>query len=134
MDLSVFNAGSLRQASHYRYFLPEPINHVFTWSDPAIGELLERASLKLGELNSFSRLVPDTGLFLSMHTSKEAVVSSRIEGTQTQIEEAFADADAVYPERREDWHEVQNYLAAMNSAIASLKSGEDSDVRIMRPA
>lgn len=122
MDLSVFSAGSLRQASHYRYFLPEPINHVFTWSDPAIGELLERASLKLGELNSFSRLVPDTGLFLSMHTSKEAVVSSRIEGTQTQIEEAFADAEAVYPERREDWHEVQNYLAAMNSAIASLKS------------
>jgi hypothetical protein len=107
LDISAFRAGTIRKASHYSYFLPESINHVFTWSDPAIGELLERASLKLGELNSFSRLVPDIGLFLSMHTSKEAVVSSRIEGTQTQIEEAFADADEVYPERREDWDEVQ---------------------------
>lgn len=57
-----------------------------------------------------------------MHTSREAVVSSRIEGTQTQIEEAFADADAVYPERSEDWHEVQNYLAAMNLAVTSRKT------------
>jgi Fic family protein len=122
LDLSAFSAGGLRQASHYRYFLPESINHGFTWSDPAISELLERASLKLGELNSFSRLVPDIGLFLTMHTSKEAVVSSRIEGTQTQIEEAFAHEDAVNPDRREDWLEVQNYLAAMNSAIDSLKS------------
>lgn len=48
MDLSAFRAGSFRQASPYRYFLPEPINHVFTWSDPAIGEMLERAILKLG--------------------------------------------------------------------------------------
>lgn len=122
MDLNAFKAGSYRKASHYSYFLPEPINHDFTLSDPAIGELLERASLKLGELNSFSRLVPDIALFLSMHTSKEAVVSSRIEGTQTQIEEAFADAESVYPERREDWHEVQNYLMAMNSAIDALKT------------
>jgi Fic family protein len=122
LDISTFRAGTIRKASHYSYFLPESINHVFTWSDPAIGELLERASLKLGELNSFSRLVPDTGLFLSMHTSKEAVVSSRIEGTQTQIEEAFADADEVYPERREDWDEVQKYISAMNSAITALKT------------
>jgi Fic family protein len=122
LDFDAFKAGSYRKGYQYQYFLPGKINHPFIFSDPDIGGLLERASLKLGELNSFSRLVPDTSLFIAMHISKEAVVSSRIEGTRTHIEEAFAEAAAVDPERRDDWQEVQNYIAAMQSAIAALKT------------
>jgi hypothetical protein len=75
LDFDAFKAGSYRKGYQYQYFLPEKINHPFLFSDPDIGGLLERASLKLGELNSFSRLVPDTGLFIAMHISKEPVVS-----------------------------------------------------------
>lgn len=122
MDIKNFKAGTYRKGYEYQYFLPEKINHVFVWTDEAINELLERASLKLGELNSFSRLVPDTDMFIRMHTFKEAVESSSIEGTQTTVEEALIDEEDVEPERRDDWREVNNYVAAMNSAIDELKS------------
>lgn len=120
MDIKDFKAGTYRKGYEYRYFVPERINHVFVWTDEGINEFLERASLKLGELNSFSRLVPDTDMFIRMHIFKEAVESSRIEGTQTTVEEALIGEEDIAPERRDDWREVNNYVAAMNSAINEL--------------
>jgi len=122
MDIKEFKAGSYRKGYEYHYFLPEKINHSFFWTDEVINELLEKASLKLGELNSFSRFVPDTDMFIIMHIFKEAVVSSRIEGTQTNIEEALIEEREIEPERRDDWKEVNNYVNAMNAAIEELET------------
>ena len=122
MDTKDFKSGSYKKGYEYRYFLPEKINHSFFWTDEVINELLEKASLKLGELNSFSRFVPDTDMFIIMHIFKEAVVSSRIEGTKTNIEEALVEEKEINPEKRNDWKEVNNYVAAMNHAIEELKT------------
>lgn len=122
MDIKNFKAGNYRKGYQYQYFLPEKINHSFFWTDPVINDLLEKASFKLGELNSFSWLVPDTDMFIIMHVSKEAVISSRIEGTRTSIEEALIDEKDINPEKRDDWQEVHNYINAMNTAIEDLKT------------
>ncbi len=122
MDFRDFKAGGLKKGYQYQYFLPEKINHGFQWTDDSINELLEAASFKLGELNSFSRFVPDTDMFIRMHIFKEAVVSSRIEGTRTNIEEALIVESDVDPERRDDWKEVNNYVEAMNSALEELET------------
>ncbi len=122
MDIKNFIAGSFKKGYEYSYFLPEKINHSFYWTDESINTLLEKASLKLGELNSFSRFIPDTDMFIKMHIFKEAVVSSRIEGTQTNIEEALVEEIEIDPEKRDDWNEVNNYVKAMNSAINELES------------
>ena len=122
MDIKDFKAGTLKSGAGYKYFLPEKINHSYVWTDETINKLLEEASLKIGELNAFSRFVPDTDMFILMHISKEAVVSSRIEGTKTNIEEAFIEEKEIDPEKRDDWKEVINYIKAMNNAIKKLKS------------
>jgi Fic family protein len=122
MDIKDFEAGKYKKGYEYQYFLPEKINHPFVWTDATINELLEKASLKLGELNSFSRLIPDTDMFIIMHIFKEAVVSSRIEGTQTNIEEAFIAEKEIAPEKRDDWKEVNNYVEALNKAIKDLET------------
>lgn len=122
MNIKDFKAGKYKAGYKYEYFVPEKINHLFVWEDKVINELLETASLKLGELNSFSKFVPDTDMFIRMHVLKEAVGSSKIEGTKTNIEEALADEKDVDPEKRDDWLEVNNYVGAMNSAIESLKT------------
>lgn len=120
MNINDFISGTWQQGNKYKYFLPEKINHTFVWTDDLINELLEKASLKLGELNSFSRFVPDTDMFIIMHVFKEAVVSSRIEGTRTNIEEALVDEKEIIPEKRDDWQEVNNYVKALNLAIEEL--------------
>lgn len=123
MDLSNFLAGAiLKQPTGYKSFIPETINHTFTWKDPSINTMLEKATLQLGALNSFSQFVPDIDLFIKMHVVKEATVSSRIEGTQTNIEEALVQQADVNPGKRDDWQEVNNYIKAMNYAIPRLQT------------
>ena len=83
-------------------------------------QLLGQADRALGELNAFSQLIPNIDFFISMYVAKEATQSSRIEGTQTNIEDAFKDADDILPEARDDWGEVQNYINAIQFAIKRL--------------
>lgn len=122
MDIKLFKSGIYKKSYQYSYFLPEKINHPFYWTDESINALLEEASYKLGELNSFSKFVPDTDIFIMMHVFKEAVKSSRIEGTKTNIEEALVEESDVDPEQRDDWKEINNYVGAMNQAIEALKN------------
>ena len=106
----------------YTFFKPEKINDQWKWEDQTINTLLEKAAIKLGELNSYSKLVPNIDLFIQLHVTKEAVVSSRIEGTQTRMDEALLDIEEISPERKDDWYEVRNYVKALNQAIIELET------------
>ena len=122
IQLEKFISGEIRKGIGYKYFMPNRINDEWTWTDPKINRLLENASYELGQLNSFAKLVPNVDLFIHLHITKEAVVSSKIEGTQTHFDEAFLQKENVNPERKDDWQEVQNYTEALNTAIEELKT------------
>ena len=121
MEIEKFEAGHYEQGYQYQYFVPNKIYHEWVWTDPRINDLLEKAAIRLGELNSFSKLVPNIDLFIQLHITKEAVVSSRIEGTQTKMDEALLPIEDIQPERRDDWKEVNNYITAIDNAIEALK-------------
>jgi Fic family protein len=122
MDLIKYKSGHYKNQHQYRSFLPSLINTEWRIGDAELTRLLSEADFKLGELNAFSQLVPDVDFFIKMHISKEAALSSRIEGTRTGIEDALQKIENIDPEKRDDWQEVQNYILAMNSAIESLKT------------
>ncbi len=120
MQLEQFQSGQWLQQYQYRSFSPVKVNDSWTWLDPAVNTLLEQASRALAELNALSLMVPDVDLFIRMHIAKEANKSSRIEGTQTQMDEAIMRKEQIAPEKRDDWQEVQNYIQAINVAIDEL--------------
>lgn len=121
MKFETFKAGQWRQRYQYKSFEPVPVNHDWSWEDPQINALLEKATRALGELNAFSLIVPDIDLFIEMHVVKEAQTSSKIEGTQTAIDEALLPEEQIHPEKRNDWREVRNYIEAVNTATAELE-------------
>lgn len=107
----------------YQAFLPEPINKEFTWQDPQIDTLLEQARGWLGELNAYSKLIPNVEYFIQSHVAKEAEQSSRIEGTKTTLEELYLDKlDLNDKEKVNDQEEVKNYINSLNQSVAELIS------------
>ena len=111
----------LSQSAGQKTFQPCFINRKYKFDDPEILELIENISLKIGELNGFSELIPDVDHFIRLYVFKEATISSRIEGTQTEIEEAMLTEMDIDPERRDDWREVNNFILAMNQSIKKLE-------------
>lgn len=117
-----YKSGHYEKTKGYKFFVPELINKQWRWNEPSLNTLLEKASIRLGELNSYARLVPNIDLFIQLHVTKEAVISSRIEGTQTNIKEALLPEEEIGIDRRSDWNEVNNYTIALNSAIEKMQT------------
>lgn len=116
-----FKAGVYREHFGYKSFSPSMINRPFDISDKLITMLLEEASRAIGQLNAYSDFEElNMDLFINMHIYKEATLSNKIEGTQTTIDEAVQPEELVIPEKRDDWHEVQNYIKAIHFAQQKL--------------
>lgn len=101
----------------YSAFMPERINRAYRLDDPKLQGLVEQATLKLGALDAFGELVPNIRHFIRLHVVKEATVSSKIEGTNTNMQEVLMEERNVDPERRDDRREVNNYVAAMQQSL-----------------
>ncbi|WP_417590798.1 Fic family protein [Owenweeksia hongkongensis] len=119
--MKTFESGQIISQGHYKSFEPNPINRQWLIDDPEIQSLLSQADRQLGRLDMFSEYAPNIDLFISMHVVKEATKSSKIEGTQTNMEEALLEEKDVPVEKKDDWEEVQNYIRAMNYAVEHLQ-------------
>ena len=115
-----YKAGKYILHKGYKPFLPSFINDDIDWKLGELSNLIQEASLWLGKLNSYSDLIPDIDFFIKMYATKEATNSNRIEGTRTTFDDAISPIEQVKPEFRDDWHEVQNYLTAINYSIEKL--------------
>lgn len=112
----------VRQPAGYRALVPAPFP-----SDPPIvitselQRLLSEADRALGILAGSVRTLPNPDLFVSMFVRKEAVLSSRIEGTRSSLQDVLgAEAQVPDPERPRDVGEVLAYVGAMNHGLARL--------------
>ena len=106
-------------AYHEGRFPPESLD----WS--RLIPLLGPAAAAVARYDGMLAAIPNPGVLLAPLTTQEAVLSSRIEGTQATMGEVLefeAGQEAASPERREDIQEVLNYRAAMREAERLLVS------------
>jgi Fic family protein len=83
---------------------------------------LSSADMALGRLGSAAKFLRDPNLFVRPYIAREAVASSRIEGTQASLSDVFqaAAAGSDSPSKSDDVQEVQNYIAALDKGLALL--------------
>lgn len=115
-----FISGQYISQGFYKSFQPEFINRQLQFDNMEVLQLLSQAGRELGRLDMYSKYIPNIELFISMHVLKEATQSSKIEGTQTNMDEAILEKEDLPLDKRDDWEEVQNYIKAMEWAIGHL--------------
>jgi Fic family protein len=116
-----FKSGQYISQGYYKSFQPELINRQFHIDNMEVIQLLSEADRELGRLDMYSKYIPNIDLYISMHVLKEATQSSKIEGTQTNMDEALLEREDIPLDKRDDWEEVQNYIKAMEWAIIELE-------------
>ena len=95
--------------------------------------LQEQSTLALGRLDALSSLLPDPSLFLYAYVRKEAVLSSRIEGTQSSLSDLLLfELDEAPGVPLDDVVEVSNYVAALNHGLERLRGGFPLSSRLIR--
>ena len=124
MDAKDFHAPEvgrvLRTAQGYAAFVPAPLPPHLGF-DLAFVRALSQADAALSELSGLGRVLPNPHLLIAPYMRREAVLSSRIEGTQASLADLLAD-EAGQPPRAapDDVREVRNYVVAMEYGIARL--------------
>src|SRR3989441_12556785 len=105
----------------YFAYLPDPLPPPIQWSN-ALASRLSEADRAIGRLAGEGRRLPNPHLLIRTFVRREAVLSSRIEGTQTTLGELLAaEAGAVVERSPEDLREVGNYVAALEYGVRRLK-------------
>lgn len=104
---------------HTGRFPPE----TFDW--PRLIPLIGPASAALARYDALLTAIPNADVLLSPLTTQEAVLSSRIEGTQATMGEVLqyeaAGGETMEPSKRQDIEEVLNYRRAMRQATAEMR-------------
>jgi Fic family protein len=106
----------------YRAFHPHPLPPAIEWSQ-GLAVALANASALIGKLAGEGRRLPNPHVLIRPFVRREAVFSSRIEGTQSTLGELLAaEAGAEVARSPDDLHEVGNYVVALEYGIERLKT------------
>lgn len=122
MDIALFRkspSGKLvRATGGYWAFVPGPLPPRIEWDD-ALVSIMSEADIALGTLSGLGETLPNPHLLIYPFIRREAVLSSRIEGTQSSLSDLLL-FEATQVEKRGDVREVQNYVRAMEYGLKRL--------------
>ena len=104
----------------YSAFIPAPLPPTLEWT-PRLIRVLSDADRLIGRLAGEGGRLPNPHILIRPFIRREAVLSSKIEGTQATLGELLAaEAGAVVDRSPEDLREVGNYVVALEHGIAQL--------------
>jgi len=113
----------IRARGGYHAFIPAPLPPKLAYDDDLV-RVLSRADARLSELSGLGRHLPNPHLLIAPYVRREAVLSSRIEGTTTSLAELLLEEVAEGASRRSpaDVREVRNYVTALEYGVPRLRT------------
>ena len=124
---------SLVAGELYNVYMPDALPPKQEINILEISEWLEKANIAIGEFNGVVEAVPDPSIINYMYIRKEAVLSSRIEGTQSTLDDLMRyESDAVTGLPIDDVNEVSSYVTALNHGFKRIQGGFPLSVRLIR--
>ena len=115
----------------YSAFVPQALPPSLTFTDELIA-LLSEADAAIGELAGIGRGLPNPTLLLSPFVRREAVLSSRIEGTHATLDEVLQDEIGVPVPDDDDVREVRNYVTALEYGVSQVSGGRPISLDLVR--
>ena len=111
---------TMRCPEGYTAFIPDPLPPTLTWT-PALTRALSDADRLIGQLAGEGSRLPNPHLLIRPFVRREAVLSSRIEGTRSSLGELLAsEAGAAVARSPDDLREVGNYVIALEYGVKRL--------------
>ena len=109
--------------SGYWAFVPDPLPQKLEIGNKLM-TLLGEAERAMGKMNGLGSTIPDPAIFITPILRLEAVLSSRIEGTQASFEDLiiYEGTQLSFFETSGDVQEVHNYILALEYGIQRIKS------------
>jgi len=121
----------IRCPGSYLAYVPEPLPPPIAWSTK-LAVALSAADRAVGRLAGEGRRLPNPHILIRPFVRREAVLSSRIEGTQATLGELLAaEAGAAVARSPEDLREVGNYVVALEHGVERLR-GLPLSLRLVR--
>lgn len=99
-----------------------------------VATLLDEATGAVHRLGGVGRLIPNPHLLIGPHLRLEAVLSSRIEGTKTDVGQLlrYEAGERPDPAEADDAREVRNYVIAMEHGLRRIGEGFPISIRLLR--
>ncbi|MCK4517730.1 Fic family protein [Candidatus Babeliales bacterium] len=117
----------------YKAFIPPKLPPLPSLDLSSMYSMIDEAMTAIGKLNSVTKTIPNTALFIYMYVRKEALLSSQIEGTQSSFSELILFENKQKTNVSiEDVEEVSNYISAIQHGIKRLKEGFPLSLRLLR--
>lgn len=111
----------IRSFAGHDTFVPAALPPLLEY-DAELVMALSRADAALSELSGLGRRLPNPHLLISPYMRREAVLSSRIEGTVTSLSELLLDeVEEGPPDNEADRREVRNYVSALDYGLRRLR-------------
>ncbi len=105
----------------YSALVPAPLPPALEWT-PRLVRVLSEADRLIGRLAGEGGRLPNPHVLMRLFVRREAVLSSKIEGTQATLGELLAaEAGAVVQRSPDDLREVGNYVVALEHGISLLR-------------
>ena len=114
---------AIRTRNGYWAFIPAPLPPELDWS-PALLTTLSEAERELAKLTTIAGNFPFPRLLIQPFIRREAVLSSRIEGTRASLTDLYnyESAQMSFLERDDDVREVHNYVLALDYGLERLQT------------